>query len=116
MTDGSGLSRANTCTTRLQCQALHQISGDSVQFRVFVNSLPAAGRQGSMSNIGKGTFLEANLRAKTGYIQRVRAYCGYLKSRKGDSLIFSVIFNHYNCSPAEARKKIERFLLAIAEL
>jgi serine-type D-Ala-D-Ala carboxypeptidase/endopeptidase (penicillin-binding protein 4) len=75
-----------------------------------------AGRHGSMSKVGKGTFIGNNLRAKTGYIHRVRTYCGFVTSRSGRLLAFSVIFNNYNCSATVAREVIEKWMAAVAEL
>ena len=116
MKDGSGLSRINTMTPNLQANLLQKIVKDSLIYRVFSSSLPIAGKQGSISNIGKGKFIENNMRAKTGYITRVRAYCGYVTTRSGKALSFSVIINNYTCSPKEAKVKMESFLNALAEL
>jgi serine-type D-Ala-D-Ala carboxypeptidase/endopeptidase (penicillin-binding protein 4) len=116
LTDGSGLSRASTCNSKLQCQALLDLRRDSTLNGHFRKSLPIAGRQGSMGSIGKGTPIENNMRAKTGYIQRVRAYCGYVTTTGGEELIFSIIFNNYNCSPRDARLRIEKFLLLLPGL
>ncbi len=116
MSDGSGLSRANTVTTALQAQLLCKIYRDSLYYRMFNASLPVAGKSGSMSSIGKGTWIENNLRAKTGYISRVRGYCGYVKTKSGQELAFSILFNNYNCSPKEARLKLEKFMVALGEL
>lgn len=116
MVDGSGLSRANNCTAFFEAQLLSKIYKDSLSYRVIHNSLPIAGKNGSMSNIGKGTFIENNLRAKTGYIKRCRAYSGYVKTKNGKDLAFSIIFNNYNCSAREAKLKIEKFLIGLDEL
>lgn len=116
MKDASGLSRINTMTCNFQAALLQSIAKDSSMYRVFSTSLPMAGKQGSMSNIGKGKFIENNMRAKTGYITRVRAYCGYVSTRSGKDLSFSVILNNYNCSPKEAKLKLETFLIALGEL
>jgi serine-type D-Ala-D-Ala carboxypeptidase/endopeptidase (penicillin-binding protein 4) len=116
MVDGNGLSRANTVTTFFEASLLHKMYNDSVLYKPFNNSLPVAGVSGSMKNIGKGTFLEKNMRAKTGYINRARGYCGYVKTKAGTELAFSVLFNNYNCSPSEMKSRIEQFLIAIAEL
>ena len=118
MKDGSGLSRINTLTTDLQATLLSKMYRDSAgsNYRVFNTSLPIAGKQGSMSNIGKGKLIENNMRAKTGYINRARGYCGYVKSKSGKDIAFSVLFNNYNCSPKEAKLKIERFLIELGEL
>lgn len=116
MTDGSGLSRADNISTSFQANALLKMCGDSVKFQTFYNSLPVAGKSGSMSGIGKGKFIENNMRAKTGYINRARGYCGYVKSQSGKELVFSVLFNNYNCTAKEAKVKIEKFLIALGEL
>ena len=68
-----------------------------------------------MSSMGKGSAIENNLRAKTGYINRCRAYCGYVKSKSGKELAFSIVFNNYHCSAREAKLKIEQFMLAIED-
>jgi len=116
MVDGNGLSRANTVTTYFETGALHKLYNDSIIFKSFYNSLPTAGLSGSMRNIGNGTFIEKNMKAKTGYINRARGYCGYVKSKSGKDLCFSVLFNNYSCSASEMKKKIEQLLIAIAEL
>jgi len=114
--DGSGLSRANNITTYFQAQLLSIIYKDSLSFRVMHQSFPISGKNGSMSNVGKGTFIENNMRAKTGYIKRCRAYCGYVKTKSGKDLAFSVIFNNYNCTARVAKLKIEKFLIHLGDL
>ncbi|MBS1652313.1 MAG: D-alanyl-D-alanine carboxypeptidase/D-alanyl-D-alanine-endopeptidase [Bacteroidetes bacterium] len=116
MVDGSGLSRANTVTTYLQANILSKIYKDSLEYKSFFTSLPIAGKSGSMSNIGKKTQIENNMRAKTGYINRARGYCGFIKNNKENSLAFSVLFNNYNCGAKEAKQKIELFLISLFEV
>lgn len=116
MVDGNGLSRANTVTTSFEANLLYKMYHDSTLFKPFYNSLPQAGLSGSMKNIGKGTFIEKNMHAKTGYISRARGYCGYVKTKAGKDLTFSVLFNNYNCTPSEMKGKIETFLVALADL
>lgn len=116
MSDGSGLSRANTVTTKLQATILSKISRDSLIYGAFNASLPVAGKSGSMASLCKGSFAENNMRAKTGYINRARGYCGYVKTKSGKELAFSVLFNNYDCSPKEAKLKIEKLLVALTDL
>ncbi|MES2514221.1 MAG: D-alanyl-D-alanine carboxypeptidase/D-alanyl-D-alanine-endopeptidase [Bacteroidota bacterium] len=116
MADGSGLSRANSITTKIQATVLSKIYRDSVMYPAFNSSLPVAGKNGSMTSLCKGTFAENNMRAKTGYINRARGYCGYVKTKSGKELAFSVIFNNYDCSPKEMKLKIEKFLVALVDL
>lgn len=116
MVDGSGLSRANTISTYFQASLLSKIYKDSTNYKTFNNSLPVAGKSGSMSNIGKGKTIENNMRAKTGYINRARGYCGYVKGKSGKDYAFSILFNNYNCGAKDAKIKIEKFLVELGEL
>lgn len=115
MLDGSGLSRANVITTKTQTQALRKMYLDK-SYHAYYNSLPVAGNSGSLGSIGKGTFIENNLRAKSGYITGVRGYSGYVKNRKGETLCFSILVNNFQCTPSEIKKKIEKIMVAMAEL
>jgi D-alanyl-D-alanine carboxypeptidase/D-alanyl-D-alanine-endopeptidase (penicillin-binding protein 4) len=115
LVDGSGLSRENTLTTNFQANLLVKIYFDK-NYPVLLKSLPAAGKEGSMSQIGNETFIENNMQAKTGYINRVRAYCGFLKSKSGKNLAFSLIINNYNCSAKSAKNKLEKFLIELGNL
>jgi serine-type D-Ala-D-Ala carboxypeptidase/endopeptidase (penicillin-binding protein 4) len=113
--DGSGLSRTNYVTTHIQAQALQVISKETY-FKVFKKSLPIAGKTGSLASLGKGTAAEGNVFAKSGYINRVRGYAGYVQTRSGKMLCFSLLANNYSCSATAMKKKLEKFLIAMAEL
>ena len=116
MEDASGLSRIDVVSAHFQAILLSKLFKDSVNYKIFNLSLPVAGKQGSMSSLGKGKFIEGNMRAKTGYITRVRAYCGYVKTKSGKDIAFSLIFNNYNCTAREAKLKMEKFLIALGDL
>lgn len=113
--DGSGLSRSNLVTTKQQAMILYRISKMS-WYAEFDASLPVAGKEGSMSSLCKGTCAENNMRAKTGYINRARGYAGYVKTKSGRMVCFSVLANNYTCSATDMKKKLEKILVAIAEL
>jgi serine-type D-Ala-D-Ala carboxypeptidase/endopeptidase (penicillin-binding protein 4) len=115
MTDGSGLSRSNLVTTTIQATILRKIT-KMPWYPVFDNSLPVAGRSGSLTSLCKGTCAENNLHAKSGYINRARGYAGYVRTKSGKLLCFSLIANNYTCSPAEMKKRLEKLLVAMAEL
>ncbi len=115
MTDGSGLSRSNAITPFQQASILQKISR-TTWFDTFDKSLPVAGKNGSMTGLCKGTCAENNLRAKTGYINRARGYTGYVKTKGGKLLCFSLLANNYTCSPTEMKRKLEKLLVAMAEL
>jgi len=84
-------------------------------FNVFYNSLPIAGKSGSLGGLCVGSFAENNMHAKSGYMNRARGYSGYIRNRKGELLCFSLLANNYDCSPTEMKKKLEKLLIAITE-
>jgi serine-type D-Ala-D-Ala carboxypeptidase/endopeptidase (penicillin-binding protein 4) len=117
MTDGSGLSRSNAVTAMQQAQALRIISRwPKKQYEAFRNSLPVAGKSGSLASLCKGTAAENNLTAKSGYITRARGYAGYVTTRSGKLICFSLLANNYTCTATEMKKKLERVMIALAEL
>jgi D-alanyl-D-alanine carboxypeptidase/D-alanyl-D-alanine-endopeptidase (penicillin-binding protein 4) len=115
MTDGCGLSRSNGITTLIEANILQKISRQK-WYPYFLKSLPVAGKSGSMASLCKGTLAENNLQAKTGYINRARGYAGYVKTKSGKLLCFSILANNYNCTPTEMKKRLERILVAMANL
>jgi D-alanyl-D-alanine carboxypeptidase/D-alanyl-D-alanine-endopeptidase (penicillin-binding protein 4) len=115
MSDGSGLSRANGISTAQLSSILKAAKSESY-YSAFYNSLPVAGKSGSLGSLCVGTCAENNLRAKSGYINRARGYAGYVKNKKGEDLVFALIANNYDCSPTEMKKKMERIMVLVAEL
>ena len=114
MNDGCGLARANVITTKTETQVLRLMTLDK-NYKAFYESLPIAGKSGSMGTLCEGTCAENNMRAKTGYITRARGYAGYVKNKKGEMLCFSLLANNYDCTPTEMKVKLEKILVAIAE-
>lgn len=114
MTDGCGLSRSNTITPFVQANILYAAKKQT-WFNAFYKSLPVAGESGSMTNLCKGTSAEHNMHAKTGYINKARAYAGYVKTKGGKTVCFSLIANNYSCNAVEMKKRLEKILIAIAD-
>lgn len=113
--DACGLSRLNACSTNAQCKLLCELA-KSVIYIPFYQSLAMAGKSGSFINIGKGTALENNLCGKSGYITRARAYCGYITTKSGKKLAFSVIINNFSCTGSALKPKFENFFKALYDL
>jgi len=115
ISDGSGLSRSNAVTAEHLTKILYMMSSDSLTKASFINSLPIAGISGSLRSLGKSTALENNLKAKSGYITRVRSYAGYMKTKSGKEICVSLIVNNFNGSPTDTKKKMEQIFLKIYE-
>jgi serine-type D-Ala-D-Ala carboxypeptidase/endopeptidase (penicillin-binding protein 4) len=110
MRDGCGLARANA----INADFLTQLLVHGYGLESFYNSLPVAGQTGAMKNMGKGTFIDGNMRAKTGHMEGVRSYAGYVKAKDGKTYAFALLVNNYTCSSAEIKQKIEKLLISIA--
>lgn len=118
MADGSGLSRSNGVTPLQMASILRYMSQDK-HFLPFYESLPRAGvatDPGSLRDLCTGTVAANNLRAKSGFISRVRGYGGYVKDQSDRELVFALLANNYTCSNGQIRHKLERIMVKIAEL
>ncbi len=94
MADGSGLSRKNLVTplsviTLLRAVKQHQYG------ELFYDTLPIAGVDGTLYRRMQGTAALKNVRAKTGTIDRCRALSGYVSTRDGEEMVFSMIVNNH---------------------
>ena len=69
-----------------------------------------------MTKLCKGTLAEGNIRAKSGYMTRVRSYAGYVTDTRGRKLAFAVLANNYDCSAAQMKDYIETIMVKLAEL
>ncbi len=114
--DGSGLSRSNGVAAVHLVFILKYMKLKSRYFNDFYKSLPIAGKTGTLRSLCKGTVAQGNLRAKSGSIRRVRAYAGYVKTRSGRKLAFSMNISNYTCSSRSARKKLQSLMVAMAKL
>ncbi len=94
--DGSGLSRTNYVSPSNILKLLAELS-TRPDFPVFYNSLPIAGVDGTLKNRMKGTAAEKNCHAKTGYVSHASSLSGYVTSKDGILLGFSILMNNHLC-------------------
>lgn len=106
--DGCGLSRLDGVSADALTQLLSKVYQKSY-FTTFWNSLPVAGESGTMKNFATTPPLANNLRCKTGYVQRVRTYAGYLKTKSGKTLAVAVMFNNFNVSIDKIKQSTKAF-------
>ena len=98
MADGSGLSRYNLVSPRTLAAVLKTMATHS-QSRVWTDSLPVAGVDGTLRNRLKGTPAENNCRAKTGTISNASSLSGYVTTKDSQRLLFVILMNN---QPAES--------------
>lgn len=115
LNDGSGLSHYNIVTPRQLCYVLKYMRTTSKYYTEFNNSLTMCGGLGTMGSMCAGTRAVNNARGKSGTIRRVKAYSGYVKSRSGRELAFSIVINNFTCSSNETRLMMEKYIAALAD-
>jgi D-alanyl-D-alanine carboxypeptidase/D-alanyl-D-alanine-endopeptidase (penicillin-binding protein 4) len=116
--DGSGLSRNTMVTTKICAKFLSAMVKQKT-FETFYNSLSVAGdpkERGHVKKFGVGTPLAFNARVKTGYINGVRSHSGYVRSRSGRLISFSLICNNFSSSTKIIDTIHESLLVKLANL
>jgi len=113
--DGSGLSVHNKVTADFTCRFLMEVT-KRPYFEDFMKSMALAGENGTVRNLLKGLPDNVTVRIKTGSMDGVRAFAGYVINGKGHRYSFAVICNNYNCSGTQMRAKLERVIMKIATL
>lgn len=108
LVDGSGMSRFNTLTTQSLTQLL-LVMNKSKHKSAFRNSLAVSGKSGTFKRFMDDANSIGKVAGKSGYMERVRSYTGYLKIESGE-VAFSIMVNNYSCSASEMKVKIEKLL------
>lgn len=94
--DGSGMSPMNAITSQGLAWILLFMRNRSANFAGFYNSMPDAGREGTLKSSFKNPAFYSNLKAKSGSMTRVRSYAGFFKTRLGNEMVFSIIINNFS--------------------
>ena len=111
MYDGCGLAPSNAVSAAFMCDVLKYMQTESANGVQFFNSLPLAGREGTVRNFLKGTRLEGKVHVKSGSIANVQCFAGYYVEGE-KKYTFSIMVNNYYGSRQSVVKAIERLLLA----
>ena len=113
--DGSGLSRLNRTTTDFLCRYLMALGRENFYDR-FLNSLAVVGQNGTAKNLLPSLPKDIKVYLKTGTMDGVKSYAGYIVTRRGETLAFALVANDYSCTSKEAGDKLNRILLKIATM
>ncbi|MGH7460386.1 MAG: D-alanyl-D-alanine carboxypeptidase, partial [Longimicrobiales bacterium] len=111
--DASGLSAQNLLSPQALVR-LFEYNRQSPWAAQYRAGLPTPGLRGStLSNRLEG--LEGKVFAKTGTITNVASLSGYIVTRSGRELTFSIMVNASGRSSAQVRRGIDRLVMALAE-
>lgn len=91
LTNASGLARTTRVTPRVLTQLLRTIRGRFPLEADWISSLAVAGREGTMAARFLIPELEGRARVKTGRLNDVNALSGFIPTRSGGLVVFSLL-------------------------
>lgn len=94
--DGSGLSPVNAINPKGLVEILLYMKKNGKHFPEYLNSLPEAGKEGTLKNYFRDPVFDSRLKAKSGSMTRVRSYAGYFTTQSGKEMVFSIIINNFS--------------------
>ena len=106
--DGSGLSRHNLVSPETIIRVLDAMRRDSL-FTQYEASFPVAGVDGTLERRMRGTPAEGNVRAKTGTLTGARSLSGYVRTRDGELVMFSMLANNFT-TPVDEITRVQDIL------
>jgi len=106
MQDGSGLSRSDVLTPHEMVSLLAAMDRHP-RAAAFRETLPIAGRDGTLKNRMKGGAADGRVVAKTGTLRQVNALAGYVTARGGSRLAFVAIANHHTAGGSAATTALD---------
>ena len=115
MRDGSGLSRYNYVTTGALVTMLTRMWKNDTLRGPFAATLPVAAHDGTLRTRMRNTWLDSHVQAKTGTISNVRSLSGYLETKSGERIVFSIIGNNFTVPSSQMDALAEKALALIAE-
>jgi D-alanyl-D-alanine carboxypeptidase/D-alanyl-D-alanine-endopeptidase (penicillin-binding protein 4) len=93
LNDGCGLSRDNLVTPRFQTSLL-QFLLTRPYFDLFLNTLAVSGTDGTLRHRLASRQVRGTIHAKTGTLAGVTNLSGYMTTKSGHNLIFSIFTNN----------------------
>lgn len=114
LVDGSGLARTDLVTPAGIVRLLRYMDAQP-DAAIWRGLLPIAGEDGTLDHRFRGTAAAGNLRAKTGSLSHVYSLSGYLTTRRGERLAFSLLSNNVDRPSSEVRAELDRLALALMQ-
>ena len=115
--NGSGLYRATSVSAEAMTKLLVAMAADPARGPPFRDSLAVGGRTGTLRSRLRHRRVRGRVQAKTGTLDEVVSLSGYLETRRGHTLAFSVLIN--DATPERTgslRRATDRLLMRLARL
>ncbi|MEO8399013.1 MAG: D-alanyl-D-alanine carboxypeptidase/D-alanyl-D-alanine-endopeptidase [Ignavibacteriaceae bacterium] len=116
LVDGSGVSHYNLVSAELLLSVLKFIYNNHPGlYKILYHSFPIAGVDGTLENRMINTSAQNNVHAKTGTLSGVASLSGYVTSKSGDQIVFSILMQNYVGSSRTARDVQDKICELLAE-
>ncbi len=116
LVDGSGMSPRNGISSKHFTNYLTAIYQKKEIYQDFKSSLAIIGRQGTLQYMMKQEPIAGHLYGKSGSMDRVRSYTGYIETQSGRTVSFSIIVNNFSGKSRPLVKQIEKLFANIYAL
>lgn len=113
--DGSGLSRQNRCTVDFLTRFMAQVSRMEI-YGDFLQTLGEVGKSGTVRNMNLGLPSDVKVYVKSGSMDGIASYAGYVVKGDGKAYSFAVISNGYDCTGDQMQSKLEKIIKEIASV
>ncbi len=114
LADGSGLSRMNFVSAEALVDILEHVYADRAAREGFLQALPIGGEDGTLRNRLKAAWTTGRVHAKTGSIANARALSGYVTTRSGETMVFSIVANNFSLPAWRIERVIDLMVEIIA--
>jgi len=115
LNDGCGLSRDNLVTPRFQTSLLQFLS-TRPYFELFLNTLAVSGTDGTLRRRLTSRRVRGSIHAKTGSLNDVSTLSGYMMTKSGRSLVFSIFANNVHTSMGRVKRTIDEICALFVNL
>jgi D-alanyl-D-alanine carboxypeptidase/D-alanyl-D-alanine-endopeptidase (penicillin-binding protein 4) len=112
--DGSGLARQNLVTPRSTAQLLEFMLAHP-RAKTWLASMTIAGSDGTLKRRMRDSTAANNMRGKTGTLTFVNALSGYITTKRGQTLILSLMGNNYTGPGRDTTGVMDQICVMLAE-
>lgn len=117
LVDGSGLSNYNLLSAELLTEMLKYYYFKKTDlFPIFLSSFPISGIDGTLRNRMKESIVFKRVHGKTGSLSGVSNLSGYLESKNGHMIAFSILIQNFVGTSVQARSIQDKLCEIIFEM
>jgi serine-type D-Ala-D-Ala carboxypeptidase/endopeptidase (penicillin-binding protein 4) len=111
--DGSGLSPRDAINAEELTNFLVYMKNNGKYFTEYFQSLPEAGKEGTLRSYFRDPVFEGKMNAKSGSMKRVRCYAGYFTTNSNRNMVFSILVNNFTGPSLKVISGIEEIIKEI---